>query len=407
VGKFNSQDLANTAWAFATAGRAAPALLDAIAAEAAPRVGNFNPQDLANTAWAFATAGHAAPALLDAIAAEAAPRVGKFNPQDLANTAWALATAGHAAPALLDAIAAEGARRVREFKPQDLPNTAWAFATAGHAAAALLDGIAAEAAPRVGDFNPQDLANTAWAFVTAGRDAPALFDAIAAEAAPRLCEFNSQDLASTAWSFAVADTLTSAALVDFFGQDFGRRCDALAHRFLIEDLLQLPQWWLWHAQERGQTLGLPSRDLLQRCRAAFTAMEGRPSNLQRQGSTLAALGLNPQEEVRTEEGYSLDYVVEWRGQQIAIEVDGPRHFVGRMPSGATLLKRRQLRHLGWRVVYIPYWKWDELAKTPMMEEAQSRKSRTPGAVMALLERQRAYLVDSMDRSATASTSSSA
>jgi hypothetical protein len=64
-------------------------------------VGEFNPQDLANTTWAFATPGHAAPALLDAIAAEAASRVGEFNTQNLANTAWAFATVDHAAPALL------------------------------------------------------------------------------------------------------------------------------------------------------------------------------------------------------------------------------------------------------------------------------------------------------------------
>jgi hypothetical protein len=55
-------------------------------------VGEFNPQALANTAWAFATAGHAAPALFDSIATEAAPRVGKFSPQGLANTAWSFAS---------------------------------------------------------------------------------------------------------------------------------------------------------------------------------------------------------------------------------------------------------------------------------------------------------------------------
>ena len=55
--------------AIATAGRAAPTLLDAIATEAVRRgLREFTSQGLANTAWAFATAGHAAPKLLDAIA---------------------------------------------------------------------------------------------------------------------------------------------------------------------------------------------------------------------------------------------------------------------------------------------------------------------------------------------------
>jgi nicotinamide riboside kinase len=406
LGEFTSQELVNTAWAFATARHAAPALLDAIAAEAALRVGDFKPQALAITAWAFATAGHAAPALLDAIAAEAAPRVSSFDKQALANTAWAFATAGHAAPALFDSIAAEAAPRLGEFDPQGIANTAWAFATAGHAAPALLDAIAAEAAPRVGEFRPQALVNTAWAFATAGHAASSLFDAIAVEAAPRVGEFNPQVLANMAWSFAVAATLSSAALVHFFGHDFGSRCDVLAGSSSHEDLSQLHQWWLWYASERGQTTELLSQELLQRCRGAFSAMEARPSNLQRQvGSTLSSLGLDPQEEVRTEAGYSLDYVVEWRGRQVAIEVDGPSHFLGRKPTGTTMLKRQQLRHLGWRLVSIPYWGWNELAEAPITQnKAKIRKSGTPGpraAVMALRERQRAYIENAIALSATA------
>ena len=79
-------------------------------AEAATRSGlrGFTPQGLSNTAWAFATAGHAAPELLDAKATEMARRgLREFKPQNLSNTAWAFATAGHAAPELLDAMATE------------------------------------------------------------------------------------------------------------------------------------------------------------------------------------------------------------------------------------------------------------------------------------------------------------
>ena len=80
--------------------------------------------------WVYATAGHAAPTLLDTIATEAAQRVSEFNPQNLANTALAYATAERDAPALLDAIAAEAAPRLSECTQQDICNTAWAFAAA-------------------------------------------------------------------------------------------------------------------------------------------------------------------------------------------------------------------------------------------------------------------------------------
>ena len=62
------------------------------------------------------------------------------------------------------------------------------------------------------------------------------------------------------------------------------------------------------------------------------------------------------------------------GQRVAIEVDGPSHFLtggssggdrdgdgddcgGWVPLGATRLKRRQLRALGWRVLPIPVNEW--------------------------------------------------
>ena len=44
----------------------------------------------------------------------------------------------------------------------------------------------------------------------------------------------------------------------------------------------------------------------------------------------------------------------------AVEFDGPSHFLAspsRAPTGATLLKRRQLQLLGHALVSVPYWEW--------------------------------------------------
>ena len=53
---FKVQDLANTAWAFATANQSDAQLFAALAGAVQLRLGDFNVQHLANTAWAFATA---------------------------------------------------------------------------------------------------------------------------------------------------------------------------------------------------------------------------------------------------------------------------------------------------------------------------------------------------------------
>ena len=105
--------------------------------------------------------------------------------------------------------------------------------------------------------------------------------------------------------------------------------------------------------------------LAAQCADAFRAQPTRPSMLQRQvADALRALGYDPQEEVRTAQGYSLDAVVCAERHTVAVEVDGPSHFVGstQKPTGATLLKRRQLRAFGWQLLVVPYWEWDALTR---------------------------------------------
>ena len=58
VGEFNAQNLANSAWAFAAAGRSDILLFARFAKAAERRILEFNAQGLANTLWAFMTVGH-------------------------------------------------------------------------------------------------------------------------------------------------------------------------------------------------------------------------------------------------------------------------------------------------------------------------------------------------------------
>ena len=80
-------------------------MLLALARAAEPRLDEFNAQNLANTAWAFATAGQLDEALFAALARAAEPRLGEFNAQELANTVWAFATADQLDEALFAALA--------------------------------------------------------------------------------------------------------------------------------------------------------------------------------------------------------------------------------------------------------------------------------------------------------------
>ena len=327
----------------------------------------FTPQELANTAWAYATAGHAAPALLDAIAEEAAARAARVQAAGARQHGVGVRDGRHAAPALLDAIAEEAARRgLRDFKPQELANTAWAYATAGHAAPALLDAIAEEAAGRgLRDFKPQELANTAWAYATAGHAAPALLDAIAEEAARRgLRDFKPQGLANTAWAYAAADRPAPAL---FGGDAFVQRC-AAERGFEPEDLCQLHQWQLWQ-EERGAAWPPLPPALAQRCRDAFCQEEGAPSRLQRDvAASLARWGWRRERRCARRRAtawtrWSRTAGARWRWRWTA-----RRTFWGRTPTGATALKRRQLRAAGWALLPVPYWEWNALGSEAAKQE---------------------------------------
>lgn len=173
---------------------AAAALLDAIGAEAARRrsLASFKPAELSALACAYATAGRRAPALLDAVAATAAKRMAaEFRPASLADLAWAYATVGHAAPALFEAIAAAALRaeRLAAFRPGELSRLAWAVATAEAppppaARAELLDACARMLVERADELTPDELATAARAFVAVVHPAPAaLVDAMAVPAA--------------------------------------------------------------------------------------------------------------------------------------------------------------------------------------------------------------------------------
>ncbi|EOD08235.1 hypothetical protein EMIHUDRAFT_359048 [Emiliania huxleyi CCMP1516] len=92
----------------------------------------------------------------------------------------------------------------------------------------------------------------------------------------------------------------------------------------------------------------------------------RVSALQRSVSAaLAAVRFGFEEEyVEPRTGYSLDLALP--SSRIAIEVDGPFHFLlpdcrgVRKPNGPTLLKRRLLAAAGWRVISVPFFEWDGL-----------------------------------------------
>lgn len=71
-------------------------LLTAMAAQAMQRLQHFNSQNISNTLWAFASLNHhPGPMLLKVLQRELVHKLRQFTPQGIENVLWAFATLGH------------------------------------------------------------------------------------------------------------------------------------------------------------------------------------------------------------------------------------------------------------------------------------------------------------------------
>ena len=185
---------------------------------------------------------------------------------------------------------------------------------------------------------------------------PEMFEAIAVEATKRSLE----DLTRRRQTPGHLPLTTPAG--PFRSLTFARRCSAIAPN-LRQSHCFSHTYSLWCEERGGVWPPLPEA-LRERCVEAFiaTQLRARPSKMQLDVSaSLRKLGATVQDEYICEDsGYSIDALVDLGdGVKIAVEVDGPNHFVGdsKTLTGATILKRRQLRHFGWHTVSVAHWEW--------------------------------------------------
>ena len=428
IGDFTPQGLSSLVYSFAAARHPAPQLFDAVAdqvltltARARPdgrahRRATFTSQGLATLAWSYATVGHGHPRLFQTIgrlAQSAPPRV--LAAQDMATLAWSFASLGHSSPPLFGEMMAELTRRASELSPQGLSNAAWAFAQ--HALSspsttsrlpaslshdrleALFRSLAPQSRAQVKRFSPRALTKTLWAFSATNQRAPELFDAAAAVVAADMGAFDASLLAQCAWAYAVADHDAPVLFTPAFGERFDETAEGPGEgggdspRLTLaapsrRALVQLHQWLMWH-QERGAQPHIPS-GVASRARDAFLALEGEPSAMQVhvRDALLGIGGADVEEEHRTAQGWTVDLVLTWRGVRVAVEVDGPSHFLSgsSVPTGATALKTRMLSNLApsTPLVNVAWFTWSTLALpeqpaylTALLDAAVAEKADAP------------------------------
>ena len=239
AGSWNGQDVANAAWAYASAREPAPRLFGAFSAFAAANASRLSPQGVATLAWAFATqrrcprgtgvAGDRPSqdaAAFSALAARGAAVSRELDARSLALLSWAFAAsrrggrslAPRGEDTLFEALEAHAIPRLaRGLGARDSAALAWSLATVGRACRPAFEAVAAGAA-RVpaAQWSPQALANVLWAFATqrSGYGPGRLFDALEPAVVAKADALASRDVATVLWAYAARRRLSEAPRPD-------------------------------------------------------------------------------------------------------------------------------------------------------------------------------------------------
>jgi hypothetical protein len=324
----------------------------------------------------------------------------------VANTVWAYATMGRVPGAgMMRGLEGRAEALAGTFNAQIVANTLWAYAKMGREpGAGVMRELEGRAEALAGTFNAQEVANTLWAYATMGRVPGAgMMKGLEGRAEALAVTFNAQDVANTLWAACLFSILCGHQEESRWVHTVAQRLVSLDKPgcFNTEQRSQLHQFFLWCSVD--SRLGVEAindvQSLKVTCRSAFEGAQTNPSAAQQHVSkTLRDMGLSVEDEVRCpKSGYSIDMLVHAHdsaleaggerssGRVWAVEFDGPSHFLASgAPTGATLLKRRNLELLGHALVSVPYWEWsgckgagerEQYLKSKLAECGRSKATR--------------------------------
>ena len=337
----------------------------------AVKLKDFDPQAFSNTLYACGQLGITPPEYwLLRYWHASAEKLGDFKPQELSNTLYACGQLGITPPPdWLERFWIVSAAELGDWIPQHFSNTLYACGQLRITPPDdWLERYWHASALKLGDFNPQNLSNTLLACGLLDTRPPAdwlqRFSSAYEQALP---DNNQQDLSNTAMALA---TLAQWELPLWRGLWAGL-CSSLSRDIAdwsAKDQLnamQMYQAYQTAVVERPGLLFAPSPELLAAARKSWIdgvdTDIGRNSKLQAAVSAcLTRMGVAHANEQWCERAERrIDIVIEGTSTPVALEVDGPSHFLqdGR-PDGSTLLRNRMLAAHGWRVVVANYRAWN-------------------------------------------------
>ena len=379
-----------------------------VSASALPQ---YTPQELSNTIFSFGQLDIAPPeAYLARYWAASAAALGRFKPQELSNTLYACGRLDITPPAawmarywLATSAMLDG------YVPQDYSNTLYACGRLElMPPVEWMERFWTLSSLRLGSFTPQELSNTLFAHALLLLDPPTHWLArywLASAAA--LPAFNEQNCGNIIYAAAMLDLTPPPAFMDVYWRVASQRLvrsQELTNTFFAACVLQLwnspaiPAMWrrlidnvmerldvapnpvdelhikqVYHLYTVAEldvpgVMTPPPPVLFERARASWLAqarsgvMKG-PFHSEVSG-LLAAAGVPHTNEAWCDAAERrIDVAIEEGPVRLAIEVDGPTHFLhtGRV-NGPTKLRNRLLERHGWIVRAVDIFSWRKLSK---------------------------------------------
>lgn len=228
-----------------------------------------------------------------------------------------------------------------------------------------MQAIAKEAQHQIRHFKPQELANTVWAFATLNIQNASLVEAIAKEALHKIHHFNPQELVNTAWAFMILEMFKNLELVEIFNKELIKK-DSV--NFNLKCQSQLYQISKWLELNGHSELAIIKHFNEQKIIEAFKTIS--QSELQKRVSNCLKKGAYIFEEEYFDKttGHSID--IAFISQKIAIEIDGPAHYVSHSQKllGKTVLRNRLLEKANWKLIVLPYWELNRMQSEKDLEQ---------------------------------------
>jgi len=189
--EFDPRHMSNFVYAYALADYVpdfddGSTLFDILAVELIPNlIHHYNSQDFANTLWAYSNAKESNSTLFqEAGDIISQSNLDEFKPQEFASILWAYATANETHPRLFNRIGdyISSLNNLNEYKPQELTGLVWSYSTAKEQHPLLFEKVAdhiVSTSNNMNQYTPQAISNICWAYGASNDSHINLFKTIA------------------------------------------------------------------------------------------------------------------------------------------------------------------------------------------------------------------------------------